>query len=161
MLAPAIMAVSPQAQAAGFRMRTLLALLQAMAESLRRVRSNPPGSSASTEAYLKPLVILMIGLLAGPDIFVAVELTTILELLGATLFLLTFAVGFRMLGVAALEWLRKFLLPVEYVALIKMHGKPSARIYGAFLICRINCIRGLFVYCLCIVSYAGVCELFR
>jgi hypothetical protein len=128
---------------------------------LRPARSSAPNSRTSAEAYLKPLVILLIGLLAGPDIFVAVELTTILELLGATLFLLTFAVGFRMLGLAALEWLRKFLLPVEYVALIKMSGKPSARIYGAFLIFRINCRRGLLLYCLCFVAYAGICEVVR
>jgi len=142
-------------------MRILLALIQLIAESFRPARSNTAGGGTSTEARLKILALLMIGLLAGPDIFVAVELTTILELLGATLFLLTFAVGLRMLGIATLDWLRMFLLPVEYVALIRMRGQPAVRIYGAFLICRINCIRALFLYCLCLVSYSGICALVR
>ncbi len=97
----------------------------------------------------------MIGLLAGPDIFAAMELTTILELLGATLFLLSFAIGFRLFGLAAFERLRSFLLPAEHVALIKMRGEPSARIHGAYLICR----TGLFLYCLCLVAYAWISAL--
>ncbi len=101
----------------------------------------------------------MIGLLAGPDIFVAVELTTILEFLGATLFLLSFAVGFRMLGFSALEWLGRALLPTEYVALIKMREKPSARIYGALLIGRSILKKGVPLYCFCLLAYAGICEL--
>jgi hypothetical protein len=99
----------------------------------------------------------MIGLLAGPDIFAATELTTILELFGAAMFLLSFAVGFRMLGLAAFESLRSFLLPVEYVTLIKMRGKPSARIHGASLICR----RGLLLYCFCLLANAWIRELVR
>jgi hypothetical protein len=133
-------------------MRALLALIQLLAAVLRPVRSNTPGSSTPAEAYLKPLAILMIGLIAGPDIFVAAELTTILELFGAALFLLTFAVGLRMLGLAALEWLRPLLLPDEYVALIKMRGIPFARIYGAFLVFRINCVTGVVLSWACLVA---------
>jgi hypothetical protein len=130
-----------------------------MAESLQPARPNAPSRGTAADAYLKPLIILMIGLLAGPEILVAVELTTILEILGAALFLLSFAVGFRMLGLAALEWLRRFLLPVEYVALIRMRGIPAARIHGAFLIGRSFCKRGGLLYCLGLVVYAGISEL--
>jgi hypothetical protein len=140
-------------------MRTLLVLLQLLAESLQPARPNASGRGTSSDAYLKPLIILMIGLLAGPEIFVAVELTTILEILGAALFLLSFAVGFRMLGLAAFEWLRSFLLPVEYVALIRMRGVPAARIHGALLIGRSLCKRGLLLCCLCLVAYAEMSEL--
>ena len=127
------------------------ALIQLIVELCRHGRPNASGA----DPYLKPLVILMIGLLAGPDILVAVELTTMLELFGATLFLLTFLVGFRLLGFAALEWVRKFLLPAEYVVFLKMSGQLSARLYGVFLIARVNCRRALVLYCLCLLACAG------
>src|SRR4029077_2080877 len=110
--------------------------IQLIAESLWPSCSGAPSGRTSREACLKLLAILMIVLIAGPDIFAATELTTILELFGATMFLLSFAVGFWMLGLAAFEGLRDFLLPVEQVALIKMRGEPAARIQGACLVCR-------------------------
>jgi hypothetical protein len=99
----------------------------------------------------------MIGLLVGPDIFAVTELTTLLELIGATMFLLTFAVGFWALGLSTFERLRGFLLPVEHVALIRMRGKPCARIHGACLISR----TGLFLCCYGFLAYAWISELVR
>jgi hypothetical protein len=128
------------------------ALLQLILKSLWPVRSNAPSRSTSTDAYLKPLFILMIALLAGPDIFAATELTTILELVGAAMFLLAFGVGVELLGLAAFEWLRRVLLPVDYVTLIRLRGKPSSMIYGALLICR----HGLVLVCLGVGLKAGV-----
>jgi hypothetical protein len=135
----------------------LRALLQLIAESFWPVRSGAPTNRTSQDAYLKPLVILVIALLAGPELFAAAELTTILELVGATMFLLAFAIGFELLALAALEWLRRLLLPVDCVILIKVHGKPSAAIHGAFLAYR----NGLSLLFLCFMPYAWVCELIR
>jgi len=140
-------------------MRILMALIQLVTESLRPGRSGSPGSRPASDTYLRPLVMLMIGLIAGPDLFAFVELTTIFEILGAALFLLSFAVGFRMLGVAALDSLRRFFLPVEYVALLNMRGIPSARFLGALLLFRISCRRALLMYCYCVLACAGVCEI--
>jgi hypothetical protein len=73
---------------------------------LQLIKTLWPGRAVryvSTDDYLKPLVILMIALVAGPDIVAAVELTTLLELLGAAMFLLSFAVGFKLFGFAVLE----------------------------------------------------------
>jgi hypothetical protein len=83
-------------------------------------------------------VILMIALVAGPDIVAAIELTTLLELLGAAMFLLSFAIGFKLFGVAVLDKLRQVLLPTEYLALAKLRGLPAARIHGVLLICKRN-----------------------
>jgi hypothetical protein len=116
-------------------MRVLLQLLAAMFGPDRAIaaRRNP-----SREDYLKALVILAIALLAGPDILAAIELTTLLELFGAAMFVLSFAVGLRLLGFAVLEKSQSFLLPVEYVALTRTRGCLSARLHGVLLLCRHN-----------------------
>lgn len=92
----------------------------------------------SADDCLKPLVTLIIALIAGPDIVAAVELTTLLELFGAAMFLLSFSVGLKLFGFAALERLRQLLLPAQYVALVAIRGLPGARVHGIFLICRHN-----------------------
>jgi len=63
-------------------MRALLQLITV----LRRGRTS--SRHVSADDYLKVVVILMIALIAGPDIVAAMELTTLVELLGAALFLL-------------------------------------------------------------------------
>jgi hypothetical protein len=133
------------------------AILKLMVESLWPSPSSEPASRTSREVGLRLVIILMIALLAGPDVFAAMELTTLLELLGATLFLLTFAVGFRVLGRAAFDSLREFLLPAEYVSLVKMRWEPSAWIHGASFICR----RGLLLGCSGLLAYAWIYALVR
>ena len=54
-------------------------LLKLIAQTVWPARVN--AAAAPREAYLK--VILMIALTAGPDAFAVMELTTLLELLGA------------------------------------------------------------------------------
>jgi len=63
-------------------MRALLQLITV----LRRGRTS--SRHVSADDYLKVVVILMIALISGPDIVAAMELTTLVELLGAALFLL-------------------------------------------------------------------------
>lgn len=59
---------------------------------------------------LKPLLLLVILVVAGPDFFMAMELTTLLELLGAALCMLAFVAGFRLLYVRSLSWIKTYLL---------------------------------------------------
>lgn len=129
-------------------------LLRLIAETVWPVRSNGRVVPRNN-AYLKLLVILMIAIVAGPDFFAAMELTTLLELIGATMFLLSVAVGFWALGLSALGTLRKLVLPLEYVSLIRMREKPSAVFHGVSLVCR----NGLFVYCMGLVAYAWISAL--
>jgi hypothetical protein len=131
------------------------ALLQAIADLLWPERSKASATGFPADVYLRPLIILMIVLLAGPDIFAVTELATILELFGATMFLLTFAVGFWIVGIAAFDSLRQFLLPIEHVALIRMRRNPVAIVNGVLLIGR----QGLYVFCLGLSAYAWICGL--
>jgi hypothetical protein len=80
------------------------------------LREVPVKSSVPADRFLKPLVVLLIVLWCGPEVFAVIELTTLLELLGATLFLLAFTASFKMLALSVLDWLRRALLPSEYTA---------------------------------------------
>src|SRR5438046_9218760 len=86
------------------------------------------------DRYLKPLVVLRIGLWCGPEVFAVIELTTLLELLGATLFLFAFGTSFKLLALSMVGGLRKALLPSECTALISMRAWPSAVALGFCLI---------------------------
>ena len=81
-----------------------------------------PSSTMDGDARLKLLVLVFIAAMAGPDVFAAAELTTLLELLGATLFLLAFWAGFRMSLVVAL----RATFPPECLTLVSA-GNPFAR----------------------------------
>lgn len=129
-----------------WRVTDMRALLQLMKLLL------PGNRQLSAEDYLKPLVLLLIALIAGPDIVAAIELTTLLELLGAAMFLLSFAIGFKLYGYAALEKVRQFFLPTQYVALAKIRGLPAARIHGVLLIGKHNLM-------MCCVVFAWIVAL--
>ena len=98
---------------------------------------------------LKPLVVLLIVLWCGPEVFAVIELTTLLELLGATLFLFAFATSFKLLALSVLDWLGRALLPSEYTALIKMREWPSAVAVGFGLIV----LNGFVWFILCFTPY--------
>jgi hypothetical protein len=93
-----------------------------------------PCKNLALDDFLKPLVVLLIVLWCGPEVFAVIELTTLLELLGATLFLFAFTTSFRLLALSVLNWLGRALLPLECRALIKMRAGPGAVLVGLRLI---------------------------
>lgn len=88
-----------------------------------------PKSPLPLDRLLKPLVVVLIVVVCGPEVFALIELTTLLELLGATLFLFAFATSFKMLAYSMLRWLGRALLPPEYAALIRTRAWPSAVVH--------------------------------
>jgi hypothetical protein len=117
------------------------------------LRLGPPNARrVPTDAILRPFVLLIIVLLVGPDLFALVELTTLLELLGATLFVLAFAVGFEMLGGAALARLKALFVPLECSMLIEMRGGPVTFAFAFLFVAG----RGLVLASLCMVCYMGI-----
>jgi hypothetical protein len=130
--------------------------MQLLAESLWPTRPKSPANGFSWYAFLRPFIILVIVLLVGPDLFAYVELSTLLELLGSTLFLVAFAVGYRMLGVAVLKWLHRLLVPAECSVLIGSR-RPFGALFG--LVCvAANCAVLLGI---CVLSYVDVSALLR
>jgi hypothetical protein len=68
-----------------------------------------------SDPTLRLLALLLIGLAAGPEIGLAMEMTTLLEILGAVVFFYSFSVGARMLVVDLVTALRSFVYPVFIV----------------------------------------------
>ena len=132
----------------------MLSLVKLVTESLLPAQG-APRSRIDTDPYLRPLVLLVIILFVGPDVFAVAELTTLLDLLGATMFLIAFGVGYKFLGVAVLNWLSRLLVRSEHSMLISMRGRPSAVAFGLLLVAG----NGLVILGLCFTSYEAMLEL--
>lgn len=102
---------------------------------------------------LKPFVVLLIVLWCGPEIFAVIELTTLLELLGATLFLLAFTASFKLLTLSVLDWLGRAILPLEYRAFFKVG--PGAALVGM----RLVVMNGSVWFILCFTPYVILSQL--
>ena len=113
-------------------------------------RAIPHPRRVSRDVYLRPLVLLMIVLLVGPELFALVELTTLLDLLGATMFLFAFAVAYKMLGIALMKRLIRVLVPSECAMLMKTRTLSAIGL-GLALVA----VNGLFLFCLCFLPYVG------
>jgi hypothetical protein len=122
-------------------------LLRLLIDSLFDARRRAHYTPLILDDVFKPLVALLIVLLCGPEVFAAIELTTLLELLGATLFLFAFATSFKLLALSMLDWLGRALLPLEYRALMRVG--PGAALVGLPLI-----VFNAFVwFILCLTPY--------
>ncbi len=86
------------------------------------------------DRYLKPLVVVLIVLWCGPEVFAVIELTALLELLGATLFLFAFSTSFKALALSILDWMGRVLLPVESRALMQMSAGIGGLLFGLRLV---------------------------
>ena len=125
-------------------------LLRLLTDLLWPVRQPPGASRAPLDIYLRPLIVLAIVVLVGPDLFAFVELTTMLELLGAALFMVAFAAGYRLMAATWLEWLRRLLLPAEYAWLFGIPGRPSAKVFGTLFVARNGIVLALPVLMTCL-----------
>jgi hypothetical protein len=130
--------------------------LWSIVEALKSLQGGFVGSRAQKDALLRPLLILVIVLVAGPDIFALTELTTLLELLGATLFVLAYLSGFKLLGVSLLSGLRGLFLPREYLMLIGISGRPAAIAWGVVFLSA-HCL--ILVLMTFFLTYYGVAVL--
>lgn len=84
--------------------------------------------------WLRALLVLMIVVLCGPEVFAAADLVALLDLMGTVLFLTAFAAGFMALGPIVLSWLRRLFLPAEWAALLKARDCPAFVAKGVMFI---------------------------
>ena len=82
---------------------------QALLEDLWPSRSVPSELLWRRKALLHTAIALVIALAAGPEIIAAIEMTTLLELLGASLFLAAFRAGATLVAVGAQTVLFSFV----------------------------------------------------
>ena len=79
------------------------------------------------------LLIAAIFTSAGPELLPAIELATVLEMLGAALFLTAFGTALKMSAIDAARWLRDLLVPPALAVLYRHGGGPSKGSVVAYL----------------------------
>ena len=84
----------------------------------------------SNEAILKFLIVIAIGLAAGPEIVMAMEMRILLELLGAALFTTAFVVGGELVLLEIRTRVVDMFLPPAHLALLRS-GVPLSKKYFA------------------------------
>lgn len=86
------------------------------------------------ESLAALIALLFVALFVGPDLFLYIELSTMLDVLGAALFLFAFAVGFKILFLSLARQLRSVFAPEDLVLLATLPGPKSPRAFWAGLI---------------------------
>ena len=93
----------------------------------------PVGAEARAKHEIARLVVLaLIALIAGPDLFTAIEMRMLLEILGTTLFILAFGAGARLLALMLWQRIRAALLPPEFLALVRGTNPLAAPVAAGF-----------------------------
>jgi hypothetical protein len=109
-------------------------LLQLLGDYLWPSAPRAASHQADRNAWLRPVLVIGIALLCGPEVFAAVDLVLLLDVLGVTLFLSAFAAAYRMLALAALQRSRQLLLPAPWMSLIGLREQPSLVAHGMTLV---------------------------
>ena len=65
---------------------------------------------------LKPLLVLLIVLVAGPEFFLSMELLTLLDILGVGLFVLAHEYALRLALVQFMRWVCRWTVPILLLA---------------------------------------------
>jgi len=123
-------------------------LLQLLADRLWPSRRTP-GARLDPADYFRPLIVLVIVLWCGPEVFAAADLIALLDLLGVMLFLTAFEAGYRSLGRALLARIRGVFVPADWAILVSPGGHRSALAHGLVLI-GLN-VLNVSIYCLLLV----------
>jgi hypothetical protein len=76
------------------------------------------------ELFLKVILVMAICMLAGPEIIPAIEFTTLLELLGATLFIGAFSAAARLVVQDTARFVADALLPPMLVVVYRQSTRP-------------------------------------
>jgi hypothetical protein len=90
---------------------------QALRESLWPSRYDPVASHEHRIALLQAIIAIAIALAAGPEIFAAMEMTALLELLGAILFMAAMSAGAKLVALRVWNAIHNslFLAPPGFV----------------------------------------------
>jgi len=86
---------------------------------------NPRQDTANSKrpvphALLMVLVVLIIALVAGPDLIAYIELSTLLDILGTSLFIFMFAVGMQIYVIEIRRWVDRCIITDSGAALLRV-----------------------------------------
>ena len=100
---------------------------QSFLELLWPSRYDPIASRERRIALLQALIAIAIPLAAGPEIFLAMEMTALLEVLGAILFLSAFAAVARLLALSMWQAICRLLLPAPQMTVLRSGASLPAK----------------------------------
>lgn len=98
---------------------------------------------------LRVMLLMVIFTMAGPEIFPAIEMATLLELLGAFLFVTAFWTALRMTAIDVIRTVGHLLVPAERLTLYRAARQP---LDGVALLA---CISGNTIHWLALVVVIG------
>ena len=108
---------------------------QDLLELLCSSRYDPIASRKHRIALLEVLLAVVIAVAAGPEIFAAMEMTALMELLGGTLFLTAMGTGARLVALNIWNALYRLTFPVPLAAIVRPNAsirlKVAASMYVA------------------------------
>ena len=129
---------------------------QAFLELLWPSRYDPIAGHARRLASLQAGIAIAIALAAGPEIFLAMEMTAVLELLGALLFLTAMAAGAKLVALSICSAVYDLAFPVPPAAIVRCQASMPAKALAAI------CVAGyatwsiaLALNCRCVGTVAG------
>lgn len=76
----------------------------------------PKGLPQDNLQFLRPLLVALIALLAGPEVFLSIDLIALLDILGVALFLAAHSYGVRLAFSRSLEWFVLWAVPIQWKA---------------------------------------------
>ena len=100
---------------------------QALLELIWPSRYDPAASHERRIALLQTGIAIAIALAAGPEIFAAMEMTALLELLGAILFLTSMAAGAKLLALSIWSAICNITLPAPQMAVVRSDAPTPAK----------------------------------
>jgi hypothetical protein len=82
------------------------------------------------ENFWKFLIIVAIGLAAGPEIVLAIEMRILLELLGVALFTTALVVGGELVLLQLRTWLLDMVMPPAHLALLRSDARIPEKVFS-------------------------------
>src|SRR6185295_5981101 len=108
---------------------------QALLELVWPSHYDPIASHERRVAVLQAVLAIAISLAAGPEVFAAMEMTAVMELLGAVLFLTAMSAGARLLALSIWSGIRSIVFPIPLPVAVRantsMLTKALASLYVA------------------------------
>jgi hypothetical protein len=122
-------------------------LWQRLLEYLWPSRIDPAVTHARRMMILQMVIAFAIMVAAGPEIIAAMELTTLLELMGASLFLTAYAAGARLVAISILRAVQGLVLPSAHVSVIRSHAPAGVKALALVLVLVnvVGCLAGAVV----------------
>jgi hypothetical protein len=90
-------------------------------------RNDPAANHERRAAVLRVCIAMAIALAAGPEIFAAMEMTALLDLLGAVLFLTAMSAGAKLMALSIWSAICKIALPAPQLAVLRSDASTPTK----------------------------------